>query len=532
MATQQYIEAAVAKVGELKDGEMREVTLAEGKKALLVNDHGKLLACGHKCTHYGASLKNGSYSNGRVRCPLHGACFNVGTGDIEDFPGMDSIHTFEVRIEDQDVIVRAPARALESDGWKRTPKMVSASPSDDRIFVIVGGGAAGATCAETLRQEGFQGKILMICKENYLPYDRPKLSKTMTVDPLQIALRTADFYKTHNIDVVLGKAVAEFNADTHSLTLEDGTSLNFHAAFVAPGGTPRTLPVPGMDLKNIYCLRDPQDANFINSNVEGKNVVIVGSSFIGMEVASSIVKKAKSVIVIGMENVPFERVLGERIGLSLQRLHEKNGVVFRLKKIVKEFRGVDGQVRSVLLDSGELLDADICILGAGIVPSTKFVKGVKFERDGSIVCDQYLKAAEGVWAGGDICRFPFFLNNELIRIEHWGMAQYHGKLAAKNMVGKQVPAQSIPFFWTVLYGKSIRYCGHALSYDEILFDGNVEELSFLGLYCKHGEVVAAVSLGRDPIVSAIAELMHHKKMPKSTELKNGMPDFVQLAATL
>lgn len=161
------------------------------------------------------------------------------------------------------------------------------------------------------------------------------------------------------------------------------------------------------------------------------------------------------------------------------------------------------------------------------------------------MCDQYLKAAEGVWAGGDICRFPFFLNNELIRIEHWGMAQYHGKnpcsffidllkgkLAAKNMVGKQVPAQSIPFFWTVLYGKSIRYCGHALSYDEILFDGNVEELSFLGLYCKHGEVVAAVSLGRDPIVSAIAELMHHKKMPKSTELKNGMPDFVQLAATL
>jgi len=261
--------------------------------------------------------------------------------------------------------------------------------------------------------------------------------------------------------------------------------------------------------------------------------VVVGSSFIGMEVASCIAKRAKSVVVIGMESVPFERVLGDKIGTELQKMHEKNGVSFRMKRVVKEFRGVGKLVSAVLLDNGEQLDADLCIVGAGIIPTTKFIKNVKMELDQSVVCDEFLKATDGLYAAGDICRFPApFLHNELIRVEHWGFAQYQGRIAALNMVGKKSSVSSIPYFWTTQYGKSIRYCGHALSWDEIHFEGSLEELKFVGYYIKNDTVVAAVSLGMDPIVSAVVELMHAGKMPSGKEIKSGGVDMVKRAASV
>jgi apoptosis-inducing factor 3 len=202
-----------------------------------------------------------------------------------------------------------------------------------------------------------------------------------------------------------------------------------------------------------------------------------------------------------------------------------------MRRVVKEFRQVDGMAVSVLLDNGEVLDSDLIVVGAGIIPNTKFIKGgVTIERDQSVVCDENLKAADGLWAAGDICRFPWsFLGNEKIRIEHWGMAQYQGKVAAQNMVRTEpVSCNSIPFFWTVAYGKSIRYCGHALSFDEIIFDGKVEDLSFVGYYIKHNRVLAVVSIGRDPVVAAAAELMHTGKMPSGDVLKAGPVDLLKL----
>jgi len=286
-----------------------------------------------------------------------------------------------------------------------------------------------------------------------------------------------------------------------------------------------------MDFANIYPLRNVEDSLKINDTHEGKRVVIVGSSFIGMEVASSLVKKAKYVIVVGMETVPFERVLGAQLGAAIQKFHEKNNIVFRMKRVVKEFRGTEGTVRYVLLDNGELLEADIVVIGAGVIPTTKFIRGVTLERDQSIVCDEFMMAADSLYAGGDIARFKYHLTGESVRIEHWGMAQIQGRIAALNMVGKPTPIQNVPFFWTTQYGKTIRYCGHALQFDDLIIDGNLEEMNFLAIYTHKDVVVAVAGVGRDQVVASIAELLAAKQMPSSTELKKSKVDFVKLAST-
>jgi len=308
--------------------------------------------------------------------------------------------------------------------------------------------------------------------------------------------------------------------------------MKYDSALVCTGATPRTIPSPGADLANIFVLREPSDAKIINDNFEGKRVVIIGSSFIGMEVASCLAKKAKSIIVVGMETVPFERVLGPQIGAALQKFHEKNGVTFRMKRVVQEFRGTDGVVRSILLDNGECLDADICVVGAGVIPATKFVKGVTLERDQSIPCDRFLKAAEGLYAGGDIARYPYHLTGESVRIEHWGMAENHGRVAALNMIDKPTQVDNVPYFWTNQYGKNIRYCGHALQMDDTYVEGSLDDLNFLAIFSHKGVVLAAAGVARDQQVAAIADLLHAKKTPSMEDIKKGKIDFAKLAASV
>lgn len=285
------------------------------------------------------------------------------------------------------------------------------------------------------------------------------------------------------------------------------------------------MPSPGFNLENIYQLRVPEEANTIINNIEGKKVVIVGTSFIGMEAASCVVGKAASVIAIGMETVPFERVLGTKVGAAFQKLHETNKVQFRLKKVVKEFKGVNGKVAKVVLDDGEELDADICIIGAGIVPATDYIKpdcGINIQRDRSVLTDQYLQATDSVYAAGDLARYPcHFLHNELIRVEHYGISQYQGKIAALNMLGRQVPMRSIPYFWTTQYNKRLNYVGHALDYDDVIVDGSLDEMKFVAYYVKGSQVLAVASFNRDPIVSIAAELMEQGKMPSAEQIKAG-----------
>lgn len=191
---------------------------------------------------------------------------------------------------------------------------------------------------------------------------------------------------------------------------------------------------------------------------------------------------------------------------------------------MKEFKGQEGKVSAVVLDDGEELPADICIIGAGIVPATDYIKpntGITIERDKSVVVDKYLQAAEGVYAVGDLARYPFHLTGELIRVEHYGMSQLQGHLAALNFLGKNKPLTNIPFFWTTQYAKRLTYAGHALTYDDVIIDGDLDAMKFVAYYVKGSQVLAVAALNRDRIASLAAELMASGKMPTAEQIKSG-----------
>lgn len=467
---------------------------------------------------------------------------------------------FEVRVEGDDIYVKGQLEEVRTS--KRNPHMC-AHGGDSRLFVLVGGGAGSAAAAQELRTAGYAGRILVISKENALPYDRPKLSKAMTVGLDTILLRNQQFWDEHGIEFKLGTVVTELDAATKTITIDSGEKLTYDACLVATGGFPRGLPLPqtsaaaaiSSTFKNVFLLRDFDQAGVIDAEAVGKKVVIVGSSFIGMEIAAAISSKAASVSVVGMEKVPFERVLGEQVGASLQALHETKGIKFHMQATVADVEFDGNQVTKLKLNNGTELDADLICVGAGVIPATAFVKGVELAKpDNSLLCDAFMRVqgAENLYAAGDIARFPLtLLNDRLVRIEHWGMALKQGQVAARNMVAdlnakstvssrskassssstttttKAEPIDSVPYFWTGMYGKTVRYCGHGIDVTKLLVDGGASfdgtNPKFLVFYAnKDGKIVATASIARDPLVSICAELMHQKRMPSASELEDAI----------
>jgi len=518
----------VGKLDDFKEGEMKEcISENENFSVLISRELGQLYATGTKCTHYGASLKSGILCNGRIRCPWHGACFSIVTGDIEDFPAFDPLPIYEVKLTDnEDVFVRTTPI---------NPLIQGLSLSDPRTFVIIGGGGAGFTCAETLRKEGFDGRILLISKENHLPYDRPKLSKNFNTSVDKILLKPETFYLDNQIELKLNVEVIELDVDTKSIKTNFGEIINYDKCLVATGGRPQLLPfIDGHDAQNIYPLRTPEDCSIINSVVDGKNVVIVGSSFIGMETASCIGTRASSITVIGMENVPFERVLGSFVGSVLQKYHEGNGIKFILNAIVSRFEKQGNICNNILLKDGRNIEAEIIILGAGIIPCTSFIKqspNLKMGQDKSIIVNEYLYAGvDGLYAAGDIARYPYRFG-ETVRIEHWGMAQTQGMIVAKNMLlDNTIPCNNIPFFWTIQFGKAIRYTGHALKYEDVIVDlGDEVEINyknpkFAAYYIHNGVAVAICTMNMDPICSLFSEILNKGILIEKSEIEKSISE--------
>eukprot|EP01101_Sappina_pedata_P008430 TRINITY_DN4661_c0_g1_i1.p1 TRINITY_DN4661_c0_g1~~TRINITY_DN4661_c0_g1_i1.p1 ORF type:complete len:578 (+),score=300.23 TRINITY_DN4661_c0_g1_i1:22-1734(+) len=519
----EIVKQVVAKVTDLADGEMKEVSVADGK-VLLFKEDGQITATSTKCTHYAAPLKTGVFSKGRIRCPWHGACFNTKTGDIEDFPGVDGLEVYPVSIEGDDVVVTTTKAQLKS--WKHTKAMCKHVPAESsETIVLVGAGPSSLACAETLRQEGYKGEIIMIGDEDVGAYDRPKLSKAMSSKVDAIFLRQPEFYAQNDIKLITGQKVQEIKGDDRVVILADGTSIKFDYVYLGAGATPRYLNVPGKDLKNIFQLREVKESNAIWAGCENKRVVIIGSSFIGMETASCIAKRASSVSVIGMEKVPFERVLGSQIGTILQKLHERNGIKFFMQRTVSEFIGnAEGEAAGVKLDNGVEIEGDLFVIGAGVIPNTQILNKEEFAeyiaRDQSVLTNEFMQVKDRVYAGGDLARFPFWLTGEQVRVEHWGTAQYHGRIVALNILGKKQAFHSVPTFWTTQFAKSIRYCGHATSFDEIIFDGDEaaaleksEAIKFAAYYVRKGKVLAVLTIGRDPLVASYAEKMALEGLP-------------------
>ena len=510
-------EAIVFKAHELQDGDRQEVVVGE-TKVLVVRLKGRFYAIGAECTHYGGPLIDGALNGHRVVCPWHQAVFDVMTGNLEEPPALDAQPCYEVRVEGDDVIVRVPDEAEN----RRTPAMVRRDPTDGRTFVILGAGAAGNAAAETLRQDGFGGRILMITREQHLPYDRPNLSKgylSGEAGPEALPWRTAEFYRDHDIEVLLGRAVARVEPRQKTITFEDGGTLIYDALLLATGGIPRKLDLPGAQWPNVLTLRSVDDADAIIAAAGGASrVVVIGAGFIGMEAAAALTKRGLAVTVVGSRPIPLEKQLGPEIGGMLQEVHEEHGVVFRLGRTPVSLTGT-GRAEAVALDNGEVLPADLVVVGLGINPATHMLQGVELNADGSVTVDRQLRVAEGLYAAGDVARFPDWRDGEPIRIEHWRLAEQHGRVAAHNLAGHTAAYAGVPFFWSEQFDLFLQYVGHASSWDAVIFHGELKDRNFLAYYVKGDRVLATAGLQHDRQLAALSELMRMDRLPTAAEVR-------------
>ena len=385
-------EIKVAKVNDLKDGEMKAVSVGEGKEILLTKVDGSYNALGANCTHYRGKLAEGVLCNGVIMCPLHHACFDAKTGNLLDPPARDSLPRYETKIVGDDVIVLVPDE-LE---FSRTPEMVKADSSDKRNYVILGGGASGNAAAQSLREGGYTGKIIMITQETRVPYDRPNLSKDYLSGealPEWMPLRSDDFYKENGIEILFNTKVKEVNISSKKVITDD-KEISYDKILLATGGIPRKLNIPGSDLKNIFYLRNFEDSDkIIEACTNASKVAVIGASFIGMEVAHSLYERKLNVTVVAPEKVPFENIFGKEIGRLIKNIHEENGIQFKLNSQVSKFEGNE-EVKSVVLSTEEKIECDLVVVGIGVKPATDFIKGIKLEKDGSIKVDEYLQVNE------------------------------------------------------------------------------------------------------------------------------------------
>lgn len=503
----------------LQDGEMRRIEL-EGKPVVLARSQGQYYAFGGKCTHYGAPLNEGVLKGHTLICPWHHACFDIRSGLRLEPPALNDLPHYPVQIQDGLVHVTLPHDNL-------TEPQAKMDTADTRVFVIVGGGAAGSAAAEELRRAGFGGKIIILSAVPNRPVDRPNLSKDYLdghAKPEWIPLRDEQWYADRNIDLRLDTQVERIDPAAHLVYLGQGDAIRYDKLLLATGGTPRMLTnVPGAALNGIYTLRTLADADrIIEAAEQGKQAVVIGASFIGMEVAASLASgRGVSVTVVAPEDVPFGRILGDDIGRMFQQLHEKNGVRFYLGDEATRFIGQNGQVRSVELKSGQKLQADFVVVGIGVVPATQFLQesGIELnERDHSVLVNAHLQTSQpAIFAAGDIARWNDDSGSST-RIEHWRVAQQQGITAAHNMLGETRDInRHIPFFWTSQWKLTLNYVGHATQWDEIIYrGGRPEQRKFIAFYVKDGQFLAAATVGYDRECDAL-ELMLRDRMPLSVD---------------
>ncbi|KAK7925767.1 hypothetical protein WMY93_008077 [Mugilogobius chulae] len=526
---QDEVTEAVCLESQLQEGQMMEVEVG-GHTLLLTRTEGKYSALENQCTHYGAPLSKGVISGTKVRCPWHGSCFNTHTGDVEEFPGVDSLPCHKVKIQNNKVYVSINKRTIRQG--KRLKHMGRAEPGNGHTILLIGGGATSLSCAETLRQENYSGRIIMVSRDYLLPYDKTRLSKVMNVQSESILMRGMEFYQEYDIEVWLKTEAMSLDTEAKTVTFDNGTVQSYDQVLISTGCRGKVLDVPGMNLKNVLMLETPEDARQIHAVCEGSRIVLVGTSFVGMEVASYMLNKASDITVIGSSDLPYQNTLGKEIGkITLTMLADK-GVKFHMNEFVTEIRGTNGKLKDIVLKSGTVVPADVLIVGIGVNPNSELLRGTKIKMDQKkfVVVDKFMKTnVPDVFCGGDVCTFPLTMaGDQQVNIGHWQMAQAHGKIVALNMLGKQTELNSVPYYWTVLLGKTMRYAGFGEGYTEVIIKGKVEHRKFLGLYIKDEKVTAAVSLNFDPAVSAVAERLLSGRVITKMEAKSDDLSWLKL----
>lgn len=456
---------------------------------LLTRIDGRCHAVGATCTHYGGPLAEGLVAGQTVRCPWHHAAFDLRTGAVDRPPALSPLACWTVEERDGHVRVTGAAPAVAASRVPaRRPESV----------VILGAGAAGVAAAEALRAEGYEGPVTLVDPDPDAAVDRPNLSKDYlagSAPEAWVTLRSAEQLAERGI--VLRRARVEaLDALRRQVQLADGSSIAYDAVLLAVGATPVRLDIPTAPELPLLTLRSLADSRAIIRAAEAaprRRAVVIGASFIGLEVAASLVSRGLEVHVVAPEARPLERVLGVEVGDWVRALHEAKGVVFHLGRKPAATRR-DG----VALDDGHVIAADLVVAGVGVQPNVDLAEAAGLEMDRGVVVDEFLAtSAPGVWAAGDIARWPDPHSGNRIRVEHWVVAQRQGATAARNMLGAAQRFAAAPFFWSAHHDATISYVGHAERWDRVEVDGDLGARDATVRYLDGGRVAAVATIGRD-----------------------------------
>lgn len=454
--------------------------------ALIARVDGRLYCIGAECTHYHAPLTEGLIADGTVRCPWHHARFSLTTGEAVAAPAFAPVACYAVTEVDGKVYVQAPL----------TPKQEGPKTSSKLRVVIVGGGAGGFAAAEMLRREGFGGEVIILSADSEAPYDRPNCSKNFLSGDAPsewMPLEDETFYRKRAIELRLNARVEKLDVNAKLLTQGDGATTPYDILILATGGEPQRPSIAGFDGLNVFLLRSLKDAEALAEAATSAHVVaVIGASFIGLEAAAALRQRGLDVHVVAPEAIPLGPILGPDIGRWVQGLHEQHGVVFHLKRKVLSYE--KGLLR---LDQEPPLRADLIVLGTGVKPRVTLAEAAGLLVDNGVVVDDRLRAAQNIYAIGDIARYPDPISGTLVRIEHWVHAQRQGQHVARVILGDDAPFTDAPFFWTAHYDKAVRYSGHAEAFDKTEVEGVLEGDDALVRFRKDGKLLALATLGRD-----------------------------------
>jgi NADPH-dependent 2,4-dienoyl-CoA reductase/sulfur reductase-like enzyme/nitrite reductase/ring-hydroxylating ferredoxin subunit len=475
--------------GDVADGGMLAGQV-DGEGVLLAHLGSEWFAIGAACTHYSGPLAEGLMVGDTVRCPWHHACFSLRTGHPVRAPALHHLSRWTVEERDGRVYVTGK---VEAPGPRAAPRGRTLE-----TVVIVGGGAAGDSAVATLRAEGYEGTITVVDPDPDAPYDRPNCSKDYLAGNAQeewMPLRAPEFDRDCKIDRLKGRRVKELRPEAREVVIDDGRTLRYGGVLLATGATPIGLP-PGVDRGGlpVHYLRSLSDSRTIIAAAKaGRRAVVFGASFIGLEVAASLRARGLEVHVVAPESRPLERVIGPELGDFIRKIHEEHGVQFHLGQKAREISEA-----GVVLDNGERLAADVVVAGIGVRPNVELAESAGLTLDRGVVVSEFLEtSAPGIFAAGDIARWPDPHTGERIRVEHWVVAQRQGQAAARNILGMREPFDSVPFFWSQHYDVSINYVGHAERWDAIKVDGDIGGRDCAVRFNRGGRTLALATIYRD-----------------------------------
>ncbi|HTY50876.1 MAG TPA: FAD-dependent oxidoreductase [Steroidobacteraceae bacterium] len=474
---------------DLSDGAMLMGRV--GDRDVLVARRGEeVFAIDGLCPHYHAPLAAGLLVGDTVRCPLHHACFSLRTGAALRAPALDSVACWRVERSADRIIVRERLKTAAR------PAPIAGTPSP-RSIVVLGGGVAGVAAAVALREEGYEHELTLLSADDSAPYDRPNLSKDFldgTAPDAWMPLRTPKYYVRHDINLMLNATASVIDVGRREVTLQDGRILPYDGLVLATGADAIRLPIPGAAPETVRYLRTFTDARALVAQLtSARTAIVAGASFIGLEVAASLRKRGLAVHVVAPDAVPMARVLGPEVGRYIQGLHQAHGVTFHLGTTIAAAAG-----GSFTLADGQQVEADLVVAGVGVRPAVQLAQRAGLAVEDGVMVDEYLQtSAAGVYAAGDLARWPDPHSGERLRVEHYVLAQRQGQTAARNLLGRREKFDAVPFFWSQHYDITLRYVGHARTWDALSIEGSLAQGDCTIRYERAGRTLAVATIGRD-----------------------------------